>query len=71
MPDVLLHINDDHKASELIRFLHELDFVEVDMKVDQADNAKQIKALETLSGLWNDKDVSLKTIRKKAWRNSL
>jgi hypothetical protein len=68
MSDILLHINDDHKAAELLRFLHELDFVEIESGEMQADHKNQSAALKSLSGLWADRDVSLATIREKAWR---
>ncbi len=68
MSDILLHVNDDHKAAELVRFLHELDFVEIDNARTHTNPQQQSTALKELSGLWSGRDVSLETIREKAWR---
>ena len=67
-----LHINikDSKKAVIVINLLKELPFVEIeDHSIDKKDNTdkKKTKSLEDLFGLWENKEISLLTIRKKAW----
>jgi len=67
-----LHINikDSEKAVIVINLLKELPFVEIEGNtIDKKDDPvkKKAKSLEDLFGLWENKDISLLKIRKKAW----
>ncbi len=67
-----LHINikDSEKAVIVINLLKELPFVEIeDNTIDKKDDPvkKNTSSLEDLFGLWENRDISLLTIRKKAW----
>ena len=65
-----IKIKDADKAIIVINLLKELPFVEI----EKSENEKTVKSAETskksladLFGLWEDRDVSLGDIRKKAW----
>jgi hypothetical protein len=67
-----LHINnkDSEKTVIVVNLLKELPFVEIegntiDKKGDPVK--KKAKSLEDLFGLWENRDISLLKIRKKAW----
>lgn len=67
-----LHINikDSEKAVIVINLLKELPFVEIEGNTIDKKNdpvRKKAKSLEELFGLWENKDISLLKIRKKAW----
>jgi hypothetical protein len=67
-----LHINikDSEKAVIVINLLKELPFVEIESKtIDKKDDPgkEKTKSLKDLFGLWENKDISLLKIRKKAW----
>ena len=68
MTDILLHVNDEGKGVELVRFLRTLDFVEIESANNQVVLQRQSSSLKCLQGMWKNKDVSLEKIRKKAWR---
>ena len=67
-----LHINikDSDRAIIVINLLKELPFVEfVEIKESKSVKSarKGNKSLEDLFGLWENREVSLINIRKKAW----
>ena len=67
-----LHINikDSDKAIIVINLLKELPFVEIEeSKADKSIKPvrRGKESLETLFGLWGNREISLIDIRKKAW----
>ena len=65
-----IKIKDADKAIIVLNLLKELPFVEIEKSEDEktstfAETSK--KSLFDLFGLWEDRDVSLGAIRKKAW----
>ncbi|MDY0220167.1 MAG: hypothetical protein RBR67_03420 [Desulfobacterium sp.] len=65
-----IKIKDSEKAMIVINLLKELPFVEIEgSTIDKKDDTakKKAKSLEDLFGLWENKDISLLKIRKKAW----
>lgn len=65
-----LKIKDADKAIIVLNLLKELPFVEI----EKSENEKTVEpvkmrkeSLADLFGLWEDRDVSLGAIRKKAW----
>ena len=65
-----IRIKDSKKAVIVINLLKELPFVEIEGDtIDKIDDPvkKKAKSLEDLFGLWENKDISLLKIRKKAW----
>lgn len=71
MEQITIQIKDKKKARKLVDFLKTLDFVE---KVSSSnlpgldDNSKQQNDdFFALAGLWAKRDISLRSIREKAW----
>ncbi len=71
MEQITIRIKDKKKARTLVDFLKTLDFVEKVSSSDLPsvdDNKKtQEDDFFALAGLWAERDVSLKSIREKAW----
>ena len=71
MERIIIQIRDRKKARKLVDFLRALDFVENVSSTDLSlpDEATSNKASDffALAGLWAERDVSLKSIREKAW----
>ena len=66
-----LHINikEDDKAAILLNLLKELPFVEIEGDLEKAGEKVVRKArgsLADLFGLWENRNITLKEIRKKA-----
>lgn len=54
MTQIVIHTNDDEKASLLVRFLYELDFVtQVDTQTTNADDARRRRILN-YAGSWSN-----------------
>lgn len=65
-----IKIEDADKAIIVMNLLKELPFVEIEKSEDEktATSAERSKkSLADLFGLWENRDVSLSDIRKKAW----
>ena len=69
MTRLYINIKDSEKAVIVINLLKELPFVEIEGNTinKKDESAKKAKSLEDLFGLWENKDISLLKIRKKAW----
>lgn len=71
MEQITIRIKDRKKAQALLEFLRSLDFVESvsrkDLLDDKKSNGNQEKDFFELAGIWIGRDISLKTIREKAW----
>ena len=71
MEQITIRIKDKKKARTLVDFLKTLDFVEKVSSSDLSSLDDTRKAQEddffALAGLWAERDVSLKSIREKAW----
>lgn len=70
-----LHINikDDDKAIILLNLLKELPFVEIEAERERAAGrtVREGKGdLADLFGLWENRDITLNEIRKKAWKRN-
>jgi hypothetical protein len=70
-----LHINikDDDKASIVLNLLRELPFVDIEggvKRVSERVVRKGSASLADLFGIWENRNISLKDIRKKAWNRS-
>ena len=73
MTRLQIRIKDADKAIIVLNLLKELPFVEI----EKSENEKTVKLVEMgkesladLFGLWEDRDVSLSAIRKKAWKRN-
>jgi len=71
MEQITIRIKDKKKARTLVDFLKTLDFVEKVSSSDlpnlEDDEEKREDDFFALAGLWAGRDVSLKSIREKAW----
>ena len=69
MEQIVVHVQDKHKAHMLYELLTALDFVNVVTTSEQQDEESQSPFTDFFSfaGLWADRDISLHTIRQKAW----
>lgn len=68
-----IKIKDSKKATIVFNLLKELPFVEIektenDINLKPAKHAK--KNLEDIFGLWENRDISIPDIRKKAWNRN-
>jgi hypothetical protein len=67
-----LHINikDDRKTSIVLNLLRELPFVEIEGDTEKVAGESVRKGrgnLADLFGIWENRNISLKDIREKAW----
>jgi hypothetical protein len=72
MEQITIRIKDRKKAQTLLDFLKSLDFIESvtenDLSVEEESSLKDTdKEFFELAGLWEGRDISLKTIRERAW----
>jgi len=71
MEQITIRIKDRKKAQTLLDFLKSLDFIESVFEKELADakkpNGEQEEDFYSLAGLWTGRDISLKTIRERAW----
>lgn len=70
MEQITIHVRDRKEAKKLLDFLKSLDFVESVVE-KEVTTESPIEAGEgeffALAGLWNGRDISLKTLREQAW----
>ena len=68
MTSIRITIREDDKAKDLIRFLSGIDFLDIQVEENtETVDAKGIDALKSICGIWKDRNISLDSIRKKAW----
>ncbi len=71
MEQITIRIKDKRKARRLVDFLKTLDFVEKvsSSNLTGADDKKSTLEEDffALAGLWAEREISLKSIREKAW----
>ena len=72
MEEIIIRIRDQKKAQILIDFLKSLDFIEtVTEKEVSGVTASNVPGEESeffgMAGLWEGRDISLKTLREQAW----
>ena len=69
MTNILVQVKDDRKAHDLIRFLKDIDYLDVVVQKEAVgDESARDSDLRKAFGIWADKDISLGSIREKAWR---
>jgi len=68
MQRLIIHIKDDKKINALITLLKEINFIEVERDNKRASGLSKKGDLRKLFGLWENRDISIADIRKKAWR---
>jgi len=68
MTSIKITIKEDDKAQDLIRFLSDIDYLDIQVEKDtEAEDTKSVEALGLICGMWRDRDITLDSIRKKAW----
>lgn len=71
MEQIIIQVKDLQKAQALVDFLQTLDFVEAVKSPNIFTAKKSRRAKESnffaLAGLWAGRDISLDSIRQKAW----
>ncbi len=73
MEQIVVQVKDRYKAKMLFELLSALDFVNVVRTDEQEDEDGQTMPQEestdffSFAGLWADRNISLQSIRKKAW----
>jgi hypothetical protein len=71
MEQIVIRVKDKHKAQALVNFLETLDFVENVTDTSKTETATERAVQDadffSLAGLWAGRDVTLATIRQKAW----
>ncbi|MGD9732179.1 MAG: hypothetical protein AB7U45_08355 [Desulfamplus sp.] len=75
--EVIVQIDDYEKALKFMEFLTALDFVKSIKTFDSRDQEalEQISDTEeisdnffSLAGLWENRDITIESLRKKSWR---
>ncbi len=73
MQQIVIHIQNKKKANVLLELLNELDFIDLLSVSGQKDDDEKMESPEkredffSLAGLWSGRDISVASIRKKAW----
>ena len=69
MKQLIVHIRDQEKPETLSKILTALDFVDsVEIIEDQTTLSDNEQDFFALAGLWEDRDITPKSIRQTAWR---
>ena len=65
---ITLDIKNESKKESFLNFLSTLDYIEIKSQDEEKQpNSKKDKFNE-FAGLWENKDINIQTIRKKAWK---
>ncbi|MFZ5921106.1 MAG: hypothetical protein ACOYY3_08660 [Chloroflexota bacterium] len=71
MEQITIRIKDRKKAQKLLDFLKSLDFVESisekESSLEEEVNTRLEQDFFHLAGLWAGRDITLQSIREKAW----
>ena len=69
MEQIIIRVKDKQKAKSLLTFLKTLEFVESVASTDMPAEKGQGEEADffALAGLWSGRDISLQSIREKAW----
>ena len=68
MQKFTIHVKDETKVDALISLLKELNFVEIVTQKAMRSRISQKGNLRELFGIWENHDITIADIRKKAWR---
>ena len=67
MTDLILRIKEDDKAEDLIRFLRDIDFIDVEVRKSRNKQNSGIASLKEVMGIWKGRRITQKELRTKAW----
>lgn len=63
---IIIDIPDEKKAKYLINLLKDIPYIK---NIEIEPKKRKVRPdFESVYGIWKDRDISLKEIRKKAWR---
>jgi len=68
MSVIVLNIKNEEKGKFLLDFLKQVEFVDIEEPSPQKAGPIEKNSFRELFGIWKDRDISLETIRKKAWK---
>lgn len=69
MKSIVLRIKEDDKARDLIQFLGDINFVDIEEEEMPGNRKSCMDGLTRLYGLWEGRDITLSDIREKAWNH--
>ncbi|MEK7432976.1 MAG: hypothetical protein AABZ74_07590 [Cyanobacteriota bacterium] len=64
--EINIKIQDDSKAHAILSLLKDLPYVE--FKISKSKKSEKEPNIDEIFGLWKDRDISAKELRKKAWK---
>ena len=67
MTSIKIIIKEDDKVWDFIRFLSDIDYLDIQVEHADAEDNNSTEALGLIFGTWKDRDITLESIRKKAW----
>ena len=66
---VTLNIKNESKKDSFLNFLATLDYIEIKSEQNiKKNNSENKDKFKDFAGLWQDRDITLKDIREKAWK---
>jgi hypothetical protein len=68
MSEIVLIIKNEEKGKILLDFLKQIEFIEVRNRTDKKTNRNKDASFKDLYGIWKGRDITLESIRKKAWK---
>jgi hypothetical protein len=68
MEQIILNIKDNSKLSFLMQLIGQLDFVEIEMQTKKKISSNKYDFFNS-AGLWANREIDAKELRKQAWKN--
>ena len=66
---VTLNIKNESKKDSFLNFLATLDYIEIKSQQNiKKNNSEKKDKFKDFAGLWQDRDITLKDTREKAWK---
>ena len=66
---VTLNIKNESKKDSFLNFFATLDYIEIKSQQNiKKNNSEKKDKFKDFAGLWQDRDITLKDIREKAWK---
>ncbi len=67
---ITLDIKNESKKEKFLNFLSTLDYIEIKSEENSSDKIPTLKnnKFKEFAGLWENRDINIKTIREKAWK---
>jgi hypothetical protein len=64
--EINIKIDDASKANAVLSLLKDLPYVQI--KIKKSKNTNTEPKIDELFGIWKDRDISAKELRKQAWK---